>query len=204
MHTMPTFRERLRLEMSGPAIPLMAFGVAINLTVGQVTSALKIPVYLDSIGTVLVAVLCGPWAAALTGSLANILASSFGSPAMMFFIPVVIAIGLWTAFIARHGWFRSLPLVVVGGALQGIIAALLSAPISAYVFGGTMLSGTDFLVIFFRSLGNDVFWSALYQGLTSDPIDKVVTYIIVFLTVRRLPQRILTRFPGSRSLLNQQ
>jgi energy-coupling factor transport system substrate-specific component len=197
---MTSIRERIRAELGGTAIPLMAFGVAMNLSVGQITFALKLPVYLDSIGTVLTAVLCGPWAAALTGSLSNILASAFGNPAMMFFIPVVILIGVFTAFLARRGWFRHLPLVILGGVLQGVLAALASAPISSMLFGGTMMAGTDFLVIFFRSLGNDVFYSTLYQGLASDPLDKAITYLLVFLTIRNLPTRIRSRFPAATHL----
>ncbi len=43
--------------------------IAINMVIGQIVLLLKLPVYLDSIGTMLVAALCGPWAGALTGAL---------------------------------------------------------------------------------------------------------------------------------------
>jgi energy-coupling factor transport system substrate-specific component len=172
----------------------MAFGIASNLIIGQLTSLLKVPLYLDSIGTVLVAVLCGPWAACLTGALANLLAAAFGSPAMPFFIPVALVIAVQTAFVARHGLFRSIPRALIAGALLGIVTAALSAPIAAYVFGGTMMAGTDLLVIFYRSLGYDLLRSTFFQGLTSDPLDKAVTYLLVLLVLRSLPMRILNRF----------
>ncbi|HKG53288.1 MAG TPA: hypothetical protein VKB04_03430, partial [Anaerolineales bacterium] len=50
---------------------LIPVAIAINITIGQIVVLLKLPVYLDSIGTVLVAVLCGPWAGAVTGALSN-------------------------------------------------------------------------------------------------------------------------------------
>ena len=50
---------------------LMPVAIAINIAIGQIVVTLKLPVYLDSIGTVLVGVICGPWAGALTGALAN-------------------------------------------------------------------------------------------------------------------------------------
>ena len=178
----------------------MAAGVAVNLTVGQITSALKIPLYLDSIGTVVVAVLCGPWAASLSGAMSNLLAAAFGSPAMPFFIPVVVVIAVQTAFVARHGWFRSIPRVLAAGALQGLVSAAVSAPIASFVFGGTMMAGTDILVIFYRSLGYDLLRSTLFQGLTSDPIDKAATYVLVLMVLRSLPLRVLSRFPGSAAL----
>ncbi len=192
--------EQFTKETSGAAIPFIAFCIALNLTVGQVTSALKIPIYLDSIGTVLTAVLVGPLAAATAGGLSNLLASAMGSPTMAFFVPVSIVIGLFSGMLARRGWFKRWYLVVLGGALQGVIAAVCSAPISAYLFSGVMMAGTDFLVLYFRSVGNSIMESVFYQGLASDPVDKIITYLIVFLLVRNLPRRLTGRFTGAANI----
>ena len=55
-------------------VVLMPFAIAINIVLGQtVAAALKIPIYLDSIGTILVGVLAGPIAGAATGALGNLL-----------------------------------------------------------------------------------------------------------------------------------
>lgn len=193
-------RQRIAAELTGAALPFVAFCIALNLTVGQVTAALKIPLYLDSMGTILAAVLIGPWSAVICGSIANLLAAAFGNPTMMFFIPVVAVIGAFTGMIAKLGWFRKWYLVCLGGILQGILAALVSAPISAYLFSGVMMAGTDFLVLYFRSVGNTLMNSVLYQGLASDPADKLVSYLIVFLLMRNLPQRLLTRLHGAANL----
>ena len=186
--------------MTGPSIPLIAFGIALNLTIGQLTIALKIPLYLDSIGTVLVAVLIGPYAGIIAGSFANIMAAAFGNPTMMFFIPVVVVIGAFTGFVAGKGWFKRWYLCVIGGLIQGVLAATVSAPISSYLFGGTMMAGTDALVYFFRSMGNTILTSVFYQGLTSDPVDKTVSYLLVFLILRNLPLRLIGRFKGASNV----
>ena len=48
----------------------MPIAIAMNIILGQtVAAALKIPIYLDSIGTILVGVLAGPLAGAATGFL---------------------------------------------------------------------------------------------------------------------------------------
>ena len=57
--------------------------------------------------------------------------------------------------------------------MTGIISALISAPISAVVFGGVTGSGTDFLVAAFQQAGSDLQTAVLQQGLLSDPIDKI-------------------------------
>lgn len=195
-----SIRQRIADEMSGAALPFVAFCIALNLTVGQITAALKIPLYLDSIGTILVAVLVGPWSAVICGSAANLLAAALGNPSMIFFIPVVAVIGAFTGFLARRGWFRKWYLVALGGLLQGILAAIVSAPISAYLFSGIMMAGTDFVVLYFRSVGNTILNSVLYQGLTSDPADKLVSYFIVFFLTKNLPQRLISRLRGASNL----
>ncbi len=194
------FKEHIKSEFNGPAIPLVAFGIALNLTIGQLAVLLKIPLYLDSIGTVLVAVLVGPYAGIATGSFANIMAAAFGNPTMMFFIPVVAVIGAFTGYLANAGWFKRWYLCIPGGILQGILAAIVSAPIATYLFGGTMMAGTDALVYFFRSMGNNILTSVFYQGLTSDPADKTVSYLLVFFILRNLPLRLIGRFRGSANL----
>ena len=54
-------------DFTTAALTLMPVAIAINIAVGSITVALRLPIYLDSIGTVLVGALAGPWAGALTG-----------------------------------------------------------------------------------------------------------------------------------------
>ena len=77
--------------------------------------------------------------------------------------------------------------VWVGGLTTGLVAAAISAPIAAGVFGGVTGGGTDALVALFRTLGLNVFQSAFAQGLTSDPLDKTISYTIVFIILGALP-----------------
>jgi hypothetical protein len=55
-------------------ITLIPIAIAINISVGYIVQTLlKLPIYLDSIGTILVGVLAGPLAGALTGILSNLI-----------------------------------------------------------------------------------------------------------------------------------
>jgi len=198
-----SIRSQLAEELRGAGLPFVAFSIALNLTAGQLAAAIKLPIYLDSLGTVLTAVLCGPWSAILAGIASNVLAAAFGNPTMIFFIPVMVVIGGFTGFLARHGWFRHWYLVPLGGMLQGVLAACASAPIAAYLFSGVTLGGTDFLVLYFRSVGNSILQSVFYQGLSSDPADKIITYLLVFFLCRNLPLRLLQRFRGGNAVITQ-
>jgi energy-coupling factor transport system substrate-specific component len=351
-------------DLSTSTLSLMPVAIAINIAVGAIAVALRVPIYLDSIGTVLVGVLAGPWAGALTGLLSNLIWSILpvpggAGPTIAFFAPVAGVIGLMAGFWASQGVFRlrtddervgrflalaagigaaafamlviqqtigltfdfedlgsqtrfvTLGLIIVaigvavawltgrsvfafeagdpriqpylsgataisafallfallrllfapngyfsgidgltdegtpddflgganltglaiqdplgliavlviaavvgfllwtwarrgenarlfpvwvGGITTGIVAAVISAPIAAGVFGGVTGSGTDILVSAYRALGLGVFQSVFAQGLTSDPLDKTISYTIVFFILGALPITVRTMF----------
>ena len=190
-----TFKEEFRRQTSGTALPLIAVGIGINVVMGEITAVAKIPLYLDSVGTVFIAVCCGMYAGAVCGLLSNITSGMIFNPAMMFFAPVAIVIGLFAGYVAEKGAFASLPKVIVFGVLQGLVSAVVSAPIAAFVFGGLTFGGTDFIVLYFRSMGQSILNSVLYQGLAADPIDKCVSYLLVFFILRQLPSSLRSRLP---------
>jgi hypothetical protein len=111
-------------------IVLIPLAIAINIILGQtVAAALKIPVYLDSIGTILVGVLAGPIPGALTGFLANILWTyvvppPFQGSASAAFAIVAAVIGLLAGLFGRLGWMRPRPNRSVGELLIGAVASV--------------------------------------------------------------------------------
>jgi energy-coupling factor transport system substrate-specific component len=123
-------------------IVLMPVAIAINIILGAaVANALKIPIYLDSIGTILVGALAGPIPGALTGFLANILWQYVipppfqGSVAAPFAI-VAAVIGLLAGIFARMGWLRPrtdrpMGQLVVGAFIT--VAAILGVAWLAYL-----------------------------------------------------------------------
>ena len=91
--------------------------------------------------------------------------------------------------------------VFVAGLAVGIVSAIISAPISALVFGGVTGSGTDLLVAAFQQAGSDLSTAVLQQGLLSDPIDKTLTFFVVFAILGSLSRRFVARFPqGERAV----
>jgi len=276
--------ESISSQFDTRTIVLIPIAIAINIILGQtVAAALKVPIYLDSIGTILVGVLAGPIAGALTGGLSNliwtyVLPAPFHSDFAAPFFIVAVEIGLLAGFFGRLGFFRSRPntptnqllvgaavvvvivlligyygflpfytngqftffvppaegaagpepifiilgwaiaallvgsligllallfvkrdlgaaYVFLAGLLCGIVSAIISAPISAIVFGGVTGSGTDVLVAAFQQAGSSLQEAVLKQGLLSDPIDKTLTFFIVFAIVGALSRRFVARFP---------
>lgn len=174
---------------------LIPVALAINVAVGQLVLAVKLPLYLDSIGTVLVGILAGPWAGAVTGFLSNLIWTLTGwFPQAIAWAGVAAVIGAMAGAFGRAAWMHSWWKSLLAGLLTGVVAAVLSAPIAAYVFGGVTGSGTDLLVAMARSAGLDALGANMAQGIVSDPLDKMITFLIVFGVLRALPARFLSRF----------
>jgi hypothetical protein len=125
----------------------------------------------------------------------NLTGLALPDPAGMIVAIVLAVIVLVLVFAwARRGENARLFPVWVGGLTTGLVAAAISAPIAAGVFGGVTGGGTDALVALFRTLGLNVFQSAFAQGLTSDPLDKTISYTIVFAILGALPITVRTMY----------
>jgi energy-coupling factor transport system substrate-specific component len=252
--------DNIKKEFSTRTIVLIPIAIVINIVIGELVVRLKLPIYLDSIGTVLVGAIAGPWAGALTGALANLIWGLFNAYAAPFFY-VAAVIGMMAGIAGKRGAFEKesprwlstligavfvfsltmfilafinatdadgftvypsmadlfsryavvfLIAIVIGavigyfllqkggyagmwGLITGIIAAIISAPTAAYVFGGVTGSGTDLLVAAFRASGAGILASVMAQGAVSDPFDKMLSFMIVWLILRSLPDRYKAR-----------
>src|SRR5512146_1909185 len=97
--------ESIKKDFTTRTLVLIPVAIAINIAIGTLVVVLKLPVYLDSIGTVLVGAIAGPWAGALTGGLANLIWGLFNPYAAPFFY-VAAVIGLLAGFAGRQGAFE--------------------------------------------------------------------------------------------------
>ena len=69
--------SRIASDFTTRAWVLIPIGVGINFVVGTLVNVLQLPLFLDTIGTILVALLAGPWVGAMTGLVTNLV---LGSP----------------------------------------------------------------------------------------------------------------------------
>ena len=190
-------------QFTTTTIVLMAVAIAINIAVGYVVqNVLKLPIYLDSIGTVIVGILAGPLAGAATGALANIIwGLTIGPSTITPFAIVALFIGFLAGWFGSRGWFAasggaiSWVRAAVAGFITGVVAAIVSAPIAYYVFGGTTGGGTDALVAIFRGFTDNVFTATLLQGGVSDPTDKTITFLVAMAILIAVPVTVKTTFP---------
>ena len=181
--------------LSTLALALIPRAVALNLALGGIVSALKLPVYLDSVGTILAAALAGPLAGIVTGVLSNTVLGLLANPVLFAFIPVTIVIGALAGLAARLGAFRSAWTAAAAGLVIGVAAALASVPIVIGLYGGLSPTGTGVATMMLRAgTGMSMESAAKIASVATDVIDKPLSCLLVAAILARLPARITARF----------
>jgi energy-coupling factor transport system substrate-specific component len=173
-----------------------AMGIALNVVLGTVVSTMKIPLlFLDTIGTVLISVLFGPWWGVLTGGLTNVVLGATTGASAIFFGLVNIAIALVAGFIARKFDFTKWYVALITGLIISIVAPLIGTPIAVAVYGGLNGSGMDLVVLWLRSSGESVFAATFISRITGNLVDKIITCFLVLFMIGRMPflSRIIKR-----------
>ena len=187
--------KRMQKDFSTMTWVLIPVAIAINLTIGQIVLVVKLPVYLDSIGTVLVGVICGPWAGALTGALSNIIAGIILGPDWFPWFPVAAVIGATAGVMANIGFFKNWWKVVVTGFVIAVMATIVGTPISIAVYGGISASGSSLITAFLLETGRGLLASVLTTNFIPEPLDKIATSLLAFAIIDGLSARYLSRFP---------
>lgn len=185
-----------RRQFSSQALVLIVIAIAINMIGGQLISMLKLPIFLDSIGTLISAVLLGPIIGMLTGLLTNIVWGLLTDPMAAAFAPVAMVIGLVASWLARAGWFLTLPKVVLSGVIITLALTIVAVPLRTTLFAGVTGSGADFFVAWMHAAGQDLMESVAITVLGANLVDKILTAILVWILLRQLPLRTLRHFPA--------
>jgi len=186
--------EKIKKDFTTITWVLIPVAIAINIAMGQIVAMLKLPVYLDSIGTVLVGIVCGPWAGALTGALANTIWGLFNPDALPWW-PVAFFIGLVAGICANAGLFKNWWKVILSGFFIALTAAIASTPIAVYLYGGITASGSSFITAYLIQTGQGVVSAVLSTGFLVEPVDKITTAMLAFAIVQGLSTRLVARFP---------
>lgn len=184
-------------------IILAAACVALNVTLGTAVFLLKLPIYLDSVGIMLAALLVQgsrPRAfvvASMVAIASFMIGGLIANPFLPWFISTGIAGAAFGAFIVRDrvdgliaqkaGPFAFGVRLVLFGVGWGVLAALVSAPVVVYLFGGVTGSGTALIVAFFVKTGQQLMSAAILSGLTAEPVDKTLQLACAVIVARWTP-----------------
>ncbi|MHB9630842.1 ECF transporter S component, partial [Staphylococcus aureus] len=83
-------------------ISFISIAIAINLVGANLALFLRLPIYLDTIGTLLIAVILGPWYAASTAFLSALINWMTTDIFSLYYSPVAIVVAIITGILIKR------------------------------------------------------------------------------------------------------
>ena len=194
--------ESIRKDFTTMTIVLIPVAIAINVAIGGIVRLLALPIFIDSIGTIFVAVVAGPWAGALTGILTNVFMGLAVDPGWFPWFGVSAVIGLTAGFLSIGGMFRSWGRVVVSGLIIALASIIASSITNLVVYGGLAPDPTVVITAFFLERGFSDVAAVFATNFILEPIDKVATALLAYAIVRGLSERYLSRLPRAENAVS--
>lgn len=165
--------------------------MAINVVVGQIALQLKLPLYMDAIGTTILSAVMGPWVGAVSGLLSSFITALIGGNLLdTLFGLCNVSTALIVGFMVRYGKFKKWYHFAICLFLVSVFNAALGTPIGVVVYGGIQGSGLDIAVAALLATGQDLMSSRFWASLPTNLIDKGIALLITYLVLLRLPEKL--------------
>lgn len=191
-------------KLSTASIVLIPAAVGINYIGKLFAGVLKLPLWLDSIGTILAAMLAGPIVGALCGLINNIIYGLTLDPVSFVYALTSVGIGITAGVMAYKGWIRNIGMAVLMGLVISLVAAVISTPINIIYWGGQ--TGNVWGDALFATLiANDfpLWLASSLDELVVDIPDKIAVVVISFLLYKGLPNSLDQLFKNEKNRVEQ-
>ncbi len=181
-----------KTKFTAATIVLIPACIGINYLGKFFASLLKLPLWLDSIGTCIGACLGGPIIGAICGALNNLIYGlTTGDNITLIYALTSLGIGLVVGIMARLGCMNSLGKAILTAVGGGLAAVVISTPLNIIFWGGTTgNTWGDALFALTQLKGMSVGLGSLLDEVVVDVPDKLITMIIVFLVLQGLPKKL--------------
>ena len=172
------------MKLQTRQLTFMAMALVLNIVMGNLALLLRLPIYLDTIGTLLAATLFGPVAGIIVGLLSALITGVTADLFSLYYAPVQLCIGGVAGLLLyqkKIGW--SLPFKAFLITLPGTIVASF---ITISLFGGITSSGSSIIVQFLYGFGVNQTLSVFLVQIITDYADKLVSLLLVFTLLKLL------------------
>jgi energy-coupling factor transport system substrate-specific component len=188
MKSIESSKSNMRVTYMCVLIPL---AVAINVVVGQIAMNLKLPLYMDAIGTTILSAIMGPWVGALSGLLSSFITSLIaGNILDTLFGLCNVSTALIVGFMVRYNKFSKWYHWAICLFFVSLFNALLGTPIGVIVYGGIQGSGLDIAVAALLATGQDLMSARFWASFPTNLIDKGIALVITIMVMKRLPEKL--------------
>ena len=171
---------------------LLALCSVTNLIGGHIALLFRLPVYLDSLGTVFAAALMGPLSGMIPGIISNLIGGVTTDIYALYYLPVQMITGGIAGLLFQKISFherKRLIKILLGAGIVSIPGTVISSSITA-MFGGITSSGSTLLVQLLHHLGLGLTASVcIVQGLT-DYADRAIVLALTVALLAVVPSSI--------------
>ncbi len=174
-------------------LTFIALAVAINIVGSKLAILLSLPIFLDSIGTILAAITLGPLAGGATALIGGLINGALGDVYAIYFSVSGVLMGVIAGFLF-HNTKNSTLSLFWKCLIVTLPASALSACIETFLFGGiTSAVVTTFIIQALSQTALKLFGSAFLTQAVTDYVDKMVAVLLVVFSMKNLPYE-LTHF----------
>lgn len=177
-------------KISVHKITLIALAIVINIVGSYIALVLHLPIYLDSMGTIMTAILLGPFYGLFPGVLSALVTGMTSDIYALYYMPVGIVLGVMTGFVFQKN--KSNKLFIKAFCIS-IPASLISACITANLFGGITSSGSTMLVQLLAKTPLGLTLSCLIVQFFTDYFDRLLSLWLVFSVIKKLPDSLTNK-----------
>lgn len=177
-------------KISVHKITLIALAIVINIVGSYIALGLHLPIYLDSMGTIMTAILLGPFYGLFSGVLSALITGMTSDIYALYYMPVGIVLGVMTGFVFQKN--KSNKLFVKSFCIS-VPASLISACITATVFGGITSSGSTMLVQLLAKTPVGLTLSCLIVQFFTDYFDRLLSLWLVLSVIKKLPDSFIKK-----------
>lgn len=179
-------------KASSLKIATIGLGVALNIIGAFIALNLRLPILLDSIGTIMVSFIIGPLYGVTTGLLGSFVSGITFDIYSLYFAPVQLFVGLISGLLYKKGMFKGLR-IPISVLIISIFSSLIGAVIAAYVFDGVTSSGSSYIVAFLKNIGVNKVVSVFVVQFLIDYADRFLSCLVTLTAVSCIPYSIKER-----------
>ena len=183
------------LKLNTAALVLIPAAVGINYIGKLFAGVLKLPLWLDAIGTVLAALLAGPIVGAICGAINNIIYGLTMDPISFVYALSSIGIGITVGVLARLDKAKNVKGIVGVSLVVILVSVIISTPINMIFWGGT--TGNvwgDALYAWCIAHQIPAFLASALDELVVDIPDKFATIFISYAIFKGLPKKLVLMY----------
>lgn len=189
-------------NISTYVMAMIPAGVALNVVANTIVTTIRLPVYLNNIGTMLNAITLGPLWGCATAFLTNSVIALMQNWVQLVFSIVGMVVACLTGLLFRCRMCDRPWKIVVSGIFLGLIAGTMSTIIATFMFGGFTGAGADVVVAGMLASGQKILTAAFWGNVPANLIDKVLSLWIVVRILKMFPVRLLPNADYVRNALN--